>query len=86
MTLFEKLFSSLGFTTVLAIIVLVFTYWFSSKTVEGYYLVTKDKVPYIIVNINWSEDRRLELDRDISYDAAVELTKKLNESITKNKK
>jgi hypothetical protein len=68
-----------------AIIVIFFNLICREHHVEQYYLTQYNNVLVIKADIEWMEDEAIVLDRCISYDSAIALTKKLNQSLTKNK-
>ena len=58
---------------------------FSEHKVNGYYLTGESSTSIIIrTDIDWCIDYQLFLDRNITYDEAVNLVNKLNEGFSKN--
>jgi xanthine/uracil permease len=68
-----------------ALITVLFNTICREHHVERYYLTQHTNVLVIKADIDWMEDEKILLDRNISYDSAVALTIKLNQSLTKNK-
>ena len=74
----EQLWESLGFLTAATFLTFVFMSMFSSHKVNKYYLEINEGIPCIYLDVEWSIDGMMELDRDIAYEQAVELVNKLN--------
>lgn len=55
----------------------------SDHSVKNYYLSNINNELTISKDINWQPDETIELDRSITYDQAIELINKLNESLKK---
>lgn len=55
----------------------------SDHSVKSYYLSNINNELGISKEINWQFDETIELDRSITYDQAIELMNKLNESLKK---
>lgn len=80
----EQLWELLGFLSVTALATFVFISIFSNHSLNGYYFEVNEEIPTIYLDVEWGIDGMIKLDRDISYDEAIELVNKLNKSL-KNK-
>ena len=74
----EELWELLGFTSVVILVVFIFMSMFNSHKINKYYLEINEGIPCIYLDVEWSIDGMMELDRDITYDQAIELVNKLN--------
>lgn len=54
-------------------------------SIKNYYLNENENKLQIGMDINWSPDSHIDLDRTVTYDEAVLLVEKLNNNLNKNK-
>ena len=54
---------------------------FSDKKVRGYYLDVRNGILSIMSDIDWMEDKSIELDRNITYNEAIEMVERLNKTV-----
>ena len=79
----ENMFMGLLFSFVLNLLAIITMVTFTDKKVRSYYLVSKIGGLSIMADIDYMEDKSLELDRSISYNEAIEMVDKLNKSLNK---
>lgn len=69
----------------ITLVIVIFNLICRDHHVNRYYLTQYNNVLVIKANIEWMEDEAIVLDRCISYDSAIAITTKLNQSLSKNK-
>lgn len=71
--------TALGLTIVSVFIVVIF----ADRPIRGYYLGESGgkSSPKIMIDINWSPDKAIHLDRNITLNEAADLINKLNEGL-----
>lgn len=80
--IYEYYWEIMGLLVIIPLIALGLIASFSSHNVDNYYLSTSmDKRLGIGVDINWAIDSHIELDRNITYNEAIDLVKKLNDNL-----
>lgn len=77
----DKMLSLIGVLSVAAFSVFFFIAIFSDKPIRGYHLRGNDGNLKIIIDINWIPDEEIHLDRSITYDEAIEMVQKLNNTL-----
>ena len=84
MRIIEEYFKEIiGMMICIPLIVLIFIASFSKHEINGYYLSGKPDANElnIRVDVNWSPDNKIILDRSVTYDEAVDLVKKMNDNL-----
>lgn len=77
----ENMFMGILFAFCLWLISLIAFSSFSDKKVRGYYLHAYNGQLSIMVDIDWVSDSSIELDRNITYNEAIEMVERLNKTI-----
>ena len=81
-----NMFMGLVFAFCLWLISLIVFSSFADKKIRGYYLHAYNSKLTIMVDIDWSSDQSIELDRNITYNEAIEMVERLNKTVNKSNK
>ena len=79
--IWEEMLAAIGILSLAAFSVFFFIAIFSTKEIKGYYLDDTDGSLNISIDINWMPDKSISLDRAITYDEAIEMVERLNNTL-----
>ena len=77
----EKIGLSILMLFGVSLMTLMITAISSTHNIEYYYLDSYEGGLRIRVSVDWSEDKKIALDRAVSYEDAIEMVDKLNKTV-----
>lgn len=67
----------------ISIVIVLSSCFLSKKYTKGYSLGGDESSIHIVKEVEWDEDDKIPLDRSVTYEQAIELVERLNQTIKK---